>query len=216
MSFAENPRAVLGGNYPPEDDELTPEDLPTADLINRVVGALAATMGKLKERAKVLKKKQQLDILSVRQVAVYCLTHDNPDLAIIPLVKLAKCIGFDRGTVRDDRKAVEAALKQFPEMSDALESCQDITLSVAAVAPQAPTIFINMDIARSKSRERARKLLAEKRERQQVLAQPTRGETALRELGMDDLADQLAEQRVRAPPWNPSTDARPQWLGRNQ
>lgn len=215
MSFAENPRAVIGGNNPPDEDDLDPvEDLPLAELVSRVVGAIACAIGKQKERARVLKKKQDLDVLSVRQLSVYCLTHEDPDQAIVPLVKLAKCIQFDRGTVRDDRKAVESALLRFPEMSEFVETCQDIALGVAAVAPQSEGFFLNMDIARSKSRERARKLLAVKRARQQELATPTRGENALRELGMSDLADQLLAQRSKAP-WNPATDAKPSWL-RNQ
>lgn len=213
MSFTENPRAIIGANGCPEDDTDPPIDIDTADIVERCVRVLSAAVKMHRDASKVLRKKQALQILSMRQLIIYCLTHEDPDLAVVPLVKLAKIIQFDRGTVRDDRKAVEVAVERFPELREFLDTARDMVLAVPALAREAPNYFLNMDIARSKSRERARKLLAEKRERRQILAAPTRGETALRELGMDDLADQLAQQR-QAAPWNPVTDAKPEWMRR--
>lgn len=204
--------SMLGHNGPsePEADEL-PVDLSTAELVRRTVEVLASAFGMYKQARSVLKKKQAMTVLSLRQLTVYCLTHENPDLAIVPIVKLANVIGYDRGTVRDDRAAVEKAAASDEALEEFLDVAREMVMGIPLIARGAADFFLGMDIARTKSRVRLRKLQDERRRRKEWLSQPTRGEIALRELGKSDLADQLLEKR-KAEPWNPLTQTRPDWL----
>lgn len=198
-----------------EPDEEPTIDVGTAEIVKRVVEALAAALGMTDQRGNVLKKKQAFKTLSLRQLTVWCLTDPNPDLGAVPVVKLAKIIGFDRGTVRDDRLMVEKAAAEDREgyLQEFLESAREMVLSIPSIANGTPLFHVCMDAARAKTRANLRKQRARKTVMMSAYDQPTRGEIALRELGKHDLADALAAQRKeRQAPWNPASDKRPEWV----
>ena len=212
-----NPDAVRGHNSPPPDeDEAVFEtvEIEVAELVERAVYAIAAATGHHRDSKRVMKKKQALDVLSLRQLSVYCLTHENEDLAIVPIVRLAKIMGFDRGTVRDDRKAVEDAAEADPDLQDYLDTVRELVLAVPTIAKGTQTFFLSMDISRSRSKTRIRRLREAKRKFDKSMERLTRGQTALIEVGRQDLADHQGEL-LRKKPYNPLTDGRLAHLCRN-
>jgi len=205
--------AGIGHNNPPPDEEpLEPEVITTAQIVLRCVEVIASAMGMFRQARAVLRKKQGADVISARQLVVYCLTHDNEDLAIVPVVELSKIIDFDRGTVRDDKKAVEAAIEadHTGELQDFLDTARDMVMAVPVMAAGRQRFMLDMELARSKSRIRQRKLQEVKRQLLDALSRPTRAEIAFLEIHRPDLAAQQAERRKE--PFNPLTEGRLAYL----
>ena len=208
---ASNPHATIGDNNgPPLDEPVEPDAISDAEMVLRCAKVLAGAFGAATRT--VLKKKQPFETLSLRQLLVFCLTNDNPDLAIVAPVRLAKIIKFDRGTVRDDRVACERAAELDEEVRDYLDAARELILGVPTIARGAQRFFLTMDIARSKSRSRMLRLREAKRRFDETMDRITRSEAILSEIGRTDLSDHVADIR-RKEPFNPAKDGRlAQWL----
>lgn len=201
--------AGIGHNNPPPDDPpVEPEVVTTAQIVLRCVEVLASALGMFKYARAVLRKKQGVDVISVRQLTVYCLTYGDESQAIVPVVELSRIIGFDRGTVRDDKKAVEVAIEadDTGELQDFLDTARDMVMAVPVLSAGRQRYMMEMELARAKSRTRQRKLQEMKRQLLEALSKPTRAEIAFLEIHRPDLAAQQAQRRKE--PFNPLTEGR--------
>lgn len=204
------PPSNHNGGPPLEDEPIEPEAITDAEMVLRCAKVLAGAFGAASTT--VLKKKQPFETLSLRQLLVYCLTNENPDLAIVAPVRLAKIIKFDRGTVRDDRAAVERAIDEDDDTREFVECARELVLGVPTIAKGRQRFLLSMDVSRSRSRARQIKLREARRRFDEIVSTAMRAETILSEIGHTELADHVAEIR-RKEPFNPLRDGRlARWL----